>query len=386
MRVMVMHPSAELYGSDRVLLESVAAYTERDVPVTVVLASDGPLVDELRRIGAEVEVTDLPVLRKSMLSPVGLVRLAGRSIVWVFRGRRLVRRVRPSVVYVSTVTIPIANVIARLSRIPLVVHVHEAEDSAGRLARFALSAPLHLAHRIVYNSGFSQRTVERMFPALAARSEIVLNGVTAPRTVHAPRPTLEGGIRVVYVGRLSARKGPDVVVEAIAQLPETLPASLSLVGAVYPGYEWFEEALRERVGALGLEERVAFEGFVDDAYPMISAADVMVVSSRVDEPFGNTAVEAMLAARPVVVSDTSGLREAAAGYESARFVAPGDASAIASAIESIATGWSDVREAAERDALVATERHSTASYREHLRTAVSRALQGRRSRGVEAAS
>ncbi|WP_164486922.1 glycosyltransferase [Plantibacter sp. PA-3-X8] len=381
-----MHPSAELYGSDRVLLESVAAYTERDVPVTVVLASDGPLVDELRRIGAEVEVTDLPVLRKSMLSPVGLVRLAGRSIVWVFRGRRLVRRVRPSVVYVSTVTIPIANVIARLSRIPLVVHVHEAEDSAGRLARFALSAPLHLAHRIVYNSGFSQRTVERMFPALAARSEIVLNGVTAPRTVHAPRPTLEGGIRVVYVGRLSARKGPDVVVEAIAQLPETLPASLSLVGAVYPGYEWFEEALRERVGALGLEERVAFEGFVDDAYPMISAADVMVVSSRVDEPFGNTAVEAMLAARPVVVSDTSGLREAAAGYESARFVAPGDASAIASAIESIATGWSDVREAAERDALVATERHSTASYREHLRTAVSRALQGRRSRGVEAAS
>jgi glycosyltransferase involved in cell wall biosynthesis len=287
---------------------------------------------------------------------------------------------------VSTVTIPIANVIARLSRIPLVVHVHEAEDSAGRLARFALSAPLHLAHRIVYNSGFSQRTVERMFPALAARSEIVLNGVTAPRTVHAPRPTLEGGIRVVYVGRLSARKGPDVVVEAIARLPETLPASLSLVGAVYPGYEWFEEALRERVGALGLEERVAFEGFVDDAYPMISAADVMVVSSRVDEPFGNTAVEAMLAARPVVVSDTSGLREAAAGYESARFVAPGDASAIASAIESIATGWSDVREAAERDALVATERHSTASYREHLRTAVSRALQGRRSRGVEAAS
>lgn len=381
-----MHPSAELYGSDRVLLESVAAYTERDVPVTVVLASDGPLVDELRRIGAEVEVTDLPVLRKSMLSPVGLVRLAGRSIVWVFRGRRLVRRVRPSVVYVSTVTIPIANVIARLSRIPLVVHVHEAEDSAGRLARFALSAPLHLAHRIVYNSGFSQRTVERMFPALAARSEIVLNGVTAPRTVHAPRPTLEGGIRVVYVGRLSARKGPDVVVEAIARLPETLPASLSLVGAVYPGYEWFEEALRERVGALGLEERVAFEGFVDDAYPLISAADVMVVSSRVDEPFGNTAVEAMLAARPVVVSDTSGLREAAAGYESARFVAPGDASAIASAIESIATGWSDVREAAERDALVATERHSTASYREHLRAAVSRALQGRRGRGVEAAS
>jgi glycosyltransferase involved in cell wall biosynthesis len=380
-----MHPSAELYGSDRVLLESVTAYTERDVPVTVVLASDGPLVEELRRAGAEVEVTDLPVLRKSMLSPAGLVRLAGRSVVWMFRGRRLVRRVRPSVVYVSTVTIPIANLIARLSRIPLVVHVHEAEDSAGRLARFALSAPLHLAHRIVYNSGFSQRTVERMFPALAARSEIVLNGVTAPSTVHAPRHSLEGGIRVVYVGRLSARKGPDVVVEAIAQLPAELPASLSLVGAVYPGYEWFEEALRERVGELGLEDRVTFEGFVGDAYPMISAADVMVVSSRVDEPFGNTAVEAMLAARPVIVSDTSGLREAAAGYESARFVAPGEAAAIASAIESVAAGWSDLREAAERDAVVATERHSTESYRRNLRAAVSRAL-GVRGRATGTAS
>jgi glycosyltransferase involved in cell wall biosynthesis len=111
----------------------------------------------------------------------------------------------------------------------------------------------------------------------------------------------------------------------------------------------------------------------------------MVVSSRVDEPFGNTAVEAMLAARPVIVSDTSGLREAAAGYESARFVAPGEAAAIASAIESVAAGWSDLREAAERDAVVATERHSTESYRRNLRAAVSRAL-GVRGRATGTAS
>ncbi|WP_437383320.1 glycosyltransferase [Plantibacter flavus] len=375
-----MHPSAELYGSDRVLLESVAAYTAQGDDVTVVLASNGPLEEELRRAGAAVEVLDLPVLRKSMLSPIGLVKLASSSLVWLFRGRRLVARLRPSVVYVSTVTIPIANLIARFARKPLVVHVHEAERSAGRLARFALSAPLHLADRIIYNSDFSKQTVEMMFPALAARSEIVLNGVTGPAQVEPARQSLDDSVELVYIGRLSARKGPDVIVEAIDRLPAGLGATLTLVGAVYPGYEWFEEELRARIAELGLAERVVFTGFVDDAYPYISAADIMIVSSRVDEPFGNTAVEAMLAARPVIVSDTSGLREAAGGYESAVFVEPGDADAIARAITATVDDWEQRRSAALRDAALAERRHGTDAYRAHLRAAVARAGTGRSTR------
>ena len=58
----------------------------------------------------------------------------------------------------------------------------------------------------------------------------------------------------------------------------------------------------------------------------------MLVPSVGDESFGNAAVEAVLAARPSVVSDIGGLREAAAGYDGVVFVPPGDATALAAAI------------------------------------------------------
>ena len=51
----------------------------------------------------------------------------------------------------------------------------------------------------------------------------------------------------------------------------------------------------------------------------------MVVPSRVGEPFGNTAVEAALAGRPLIVSESSGLVEATHGLPGVHRVKPGDA-------------------------------------------------------------
>jgi glycosyltransferase involved in cell wall biosynthesis len=83
----------------------------------------------------------------------------------------------------------------------------------------------------------------------------------------------------------------------------------------------------------------------------------------VDEPFGNTAVEAVLAARPVVVSATSGLREAAAGYASAQYVTPGDPRALADAVLAVRDRWPEFRDAAVADAGAAARRHSPEGYR-----------------------
>ena len=46
--VLVAHPNAELYGSDRVMLETVAAFRERGWSVEVSLPCVGPLVEELQ--------------------------------------------------------------------------------------------------------------------------------------------------------------------------------------------------------------------------------------------------------------------------------------------------------------------------------------------------
>ncbi|WP_374947775.1 glycosyltransferase [Agreia sp.] len=373
-RILVVHPSAELYGSDRVLLESVTGFLAHGAHVDVVLAAGGPLQAQIEARGASVTIESMPVLRKSMLRPRALPALLAAHVSGLVRGIRLVRQLRPSVVYVSTLTIPLWNAVARLARVPLVVHVHEAERSAGRLLRAGLVAPLRLASLIVFNSRYAQATVEMDYPRASAKSRVVYNGVVGPATTTPARRSLDGGLRLVYVGRLSARKGPDVLVEAMARARHSEMLTLTLIGAVFAGYERFEQQLRARIAELGLTNRVRLEGFQPSGYPYLAEGDVAVVPSTIDEPFGNTAVEAMLAARPAIVSDTSGLREAGAGYGSVVFVPPADADALAAAIDHTVDEWATLAERARVDADRAEERHALSAYNAQMWAAVQRFL------------
>ncbi len=100
--------------------------------------------------------------------------------------------------------------------------------------------------------------------------------------------------------------------------------------------------------------------------------DVLVVPSRVDEPFGNTAVEGILARRPVVASDMSGLRRRG-GYLTTRL---GMGSGVAP------TRWltpfaawrptgTPCAHSSERSASHAVARHAPAIYRASIRDALS---------------
>jgi glycosyltransferase involved in cell wall biosynthesis len=224
---------------------------------------------------------------------------------------------------------------------------------------------------VVANSRFTSRVLTGLLPALAARTTVVPNPVAArARTVPARR-ALPGPLRLLYVGRLSPRKGPDVAVAALAELVAGgVDARLTVAGSVFAGYEWFEADLHAQVAAAGLADRVRFLGFRADTAALLAEADVVLVPSVLDESFGNTAVEGVLAARPTVVSDLAGLREAVEGYGSALVAPPGRPGAWAGAVQRIASGWPRYRAAAAADAQTAARRHAPDRYRRRLTDAV----------------
>lgn len=373
MVVLAAHPNPELYGADRVFLETVDGLVAQGHRVVATLPEDGPLLAELRRIGAEVIMCPTPVLRKSARSPKGLLLLAGESVVDLFKGVAFLRRVRPDVLYVSTVTVPLWLVLARLCRIPALSHVHEAEKSVSRVSKIGLAAPLLMSSSIVANSRFSSDVLTDTIPRLGTKISVVYNGVPGPPALTQPRAKAESPFKVLYLGRLSHRKGVDTLIEAMAVLKErTMDAHLDIVGAVYPGYEWYETQLRELTTRLGLEDSVTFHGFCPDVWPFLERTDVSVVPSRVDEPFGNTAVEAILAGRPLVVSDSAGLREAAGGYLSPQYVQVERPGEIADSLERIFNRWERFRDDAMIDASTAATRHNTAGYQGHMVDALAR--------------
>lgn len=369
--VLVVHPGSELYGSDRMMAESVSALVEAGLRVHVALPDAGPLMREVEARGASAEVVEMPVLRKSGLRPKGAAALAWTALRSAAPTFRLLRRVRPDVVYVSTQILPSWLVAGRLVGARTVVHVHEAETHPSRLVTAGLTAPLALAHRLLLNSRYAAEVLSAQRPSLTDRMTVVYNGVVGPDQPSSPRERIVAPLRLAYIGRLSPRKGPDVAIEAARVLrARGVAATLSLTGSAFSGYEWFERQLRDQAAELVADDSVTFRGFRDAVWPDLAEADIVLVPSTAPEPFGNIAVEAMLAARPVVAARSGGLPEALDGARAARLVDPGDPVALADAVESLTADWSLVSAAAWTDAGRARARFAPGRYRRELVDAV----------------
>jgi len=141
----MVHPSADIYGSDRVFAESVRALVAGGWSVDVVAGSDGPLRDAVEGAGARFTVGRVPVLRKAALSPSGLAGLAGELPGAARAAAAVLRSVRPDVVYVNTVTLPAWIGFARRRRARVVCHVHEAEHQLPAPVRTARSGTILVA-------------------------------------------------------------------------------------------------------------------------------------------------------------------------------------------------------------------------------------------------
>ncbi len=377
-RLAVVHPSTELYGADQQMLESLTAAVDGGWDVTLVLPGDGPLAPRAAQRGARVVTASFPVLRKSLLRPRGLVDLAVGGTRAVAAGARWLRRERVDALYVSTVTLPTWLASARLARVPALCHVHEAEADQHRLVTAGLTAPLLAATRLVSNSAAARDALGGAFGSLRERTRVVHNGVLGPVDEPGPPPARgDGALRVVLVGRLSPRKGSDVAVEAVGLLVrEGRDVRLRLAGSTFEGYEWFERDLRRRVAELGLDERVELLGFVHPPWGELADADVALVPSRV-EPFGNTAVEAMLARRPVVASATQGLVEVVHDGRTGLLVPPDDPHALAAALRRLHDDPALRRALADAGRAEALVRFSTERYAGDVRAELDALVPGR---------
>jgi glycogen synthase len=146
-----------------------------------------------------------------------------------------------------------------------------------------------------------------------------------------PPPEAEGrawGWKLLYVGRLDARKGTDSLLRALARLPGQ--ATLSMIGRE----EGSERARLERLAAdLGLAGRVTFGWVERAAVPGVYREhDCLVFPSTWPEPFGLVPLEAMASGVPVVATGVGGSGEFLADGVNCLLFPPDDEAALAKAL------------------------------------------------------
>jgi len=146
--------------------------------------------------------------------------------------------------------------------------------------------------------------------------------------------TSRGGGGAVTVGRLTAQKRVDLLLEAFGVLARRgRPLRLLIVG---DGPE--RAALERRASALGIADRVRFAGRVEPARvpETIGDADVFVFTG-VGEGFGLAAAEALALGIPVAATDAGGgVTEVVPHDGPGRIVPAGSVEALAGAIDALA--------------------------------------------------
>jgi glycosyltransferase involved in cell wall biosynthesis len=138
---------------------------------------------------------------------------------------------------------------------------------------------------------------------------------------------------ILFLGRLSQKKSPDLLLKAFVTLPSSLRASTLLVFAG-PDDAGMTSRLTEMAKELGVASRVMFCGpaFEHVKWEAYRDADVFVLPSQ-NENFGNAAAEAVAAGTPVIVTDQCGIAPLLAGK--AGLVTSHDVGAISQAIERV---------------------------------------------------
>ena len=219
-------------------------------------------------------------------------------------------------------TLGTTPVVVTINNYTLGMRIHHAPPFRGGITLRALDRArraIHIAKWYLWEKFVGirlMRTVDRFFfesPIIQeryrqfgyqARSSLVIPAPmerTPKDETSAPFHRDAKTFHVLFAGRLIADKGPDLLLKAALQLPDTI--HMHLIGS---GNE--EANLKDFIRTNNLTGRVFLYGWrpLKELFSFYKNVDVFVQPSRWPEPFGRTVADALLCGVPIIANEHTG--------------------------------------------------------------------------------
>ena len=234
------------------------------------------------------------------------------------------------------VTLP-AALIARMRGVPYVVQTHGMIDTSERrsaqvLDTIATRRAVSGAARVFVLTPGEADEIKALMGKRHVVSELLQNGIEV-NPVSATRDLAQGSPEVLFCSRLHSRKRPAAFVRtAIDLLDAGVEARFVLAGPD----EGELPSVRQLLALASDPGGISFEGPLepDQVADRLARSSLLVLPS-VDEPFPMIVLEALAAARPVVITESCGLAEFVRQNKCGLVVSPDDRRDLTSAVRKL---------------------------------------------------
>ena len=322
-------PSLDAGGAERTTIDVAAALASAGY-VALVASEGGRLAGELAAAGGELIA--LPTASKS---PVTMIANA-------FALARIIRARNVKLVHARSRAPAWSGLwAAKMTGVPFVTTYHGIYNAKSAPKRFYNSAMVRGAGTIA-NSQWTADHIAREYGIAPDHITVIPRGVDLnefnPAKISQDRIAAlrtrwgvkDGELVILLPGRLTRWKGQLVLIEALKQL--NVPNIRAVLAGDAQGRDAYETELRN--AAKGLN--VVIAGHVRDMAAAYLAADIVISASTDPEAFGRVAAEAGAMGRAVIATDHGGARETIIAGQTGLLTPPGDAAALARAIEQMA--------------------------------------------------
>ena len=340
--ILVIHQSAELYGSDKTLLVLLSKLDRQQFMPVVVLPFDGPLKDKLEAEGIKVVITPVLKLYRQMFSPKNMFKLFKGYREAIKTLDKLHAQYKFDLVYSNTLAVLLGMLYARKHKLRHVWHVHEIVVHPKLIADTFAYLLYKYATVVVSNSYASQNNLTMRKKGLEAKCIVVHNGLdnegegAAVTGQKASFGFKEDDILITLVGRISRFKGHKWLLNNYINNFKGTNIKLLFAGSPVPGQEYYQDELEVLINEHKLHDSVVILPFTQNIKAVWAITDIAAAPSTEPEPFGLVALEAMLAKKPVIAANHGGLTEIVVDNVTGLFAEPGNEESLANAIKKLA--------------------------------------------------
>lgn len=349
--ILIINQSAELYGSDKAILELILNFPADYNPI-VVIQENGPFKDLLKEKG--IQVIDSPVIKvkRGILTPFFFLKLPFQ----IFKSFRTIKKQlngkKIDIVHSNSTSVFIGAFYSFFFRKKHIWHVHEIIEKPKKLVAIYPLIVCFFSNRVIFNSKATAKHFIDKYPKIQKKSVLVYNGQTRNVAFLSENERKEYRIKhfqsddsniiIGLIGRISVIKGQILLLEAFSKLNATYSnLKLVLIGSPAPGKEIIIENIWDFIHEKGLLKNVAIIEFQENIWHFYDALDIVTVPSTEKESFGLVATEAMLSFKPVVAANHGGLAEIVVHGNTGLLFEPNNAIALEECLSKLIESKSD---------------------------------------------